>query len=247
MPNDIQALLMRYLSQGVPTAPMPSHAQPVADPLTQHVLRRAQGTEPRPGIGPSEGPSVLYSGPENALRRTSMALSGYEDPTAMLPIAGMAKKFVDPAVQAVGPAAKLMQSIMGRVAANPSTGPATRQEVALAQQAFKNFAVPPQTMRTAVKGEPGFAYHLTNPIRLNAIAEGKGLAPRSAFSENPQNLWKASPEQGNPIILRTKLDKRRMRSAEGGGRTSASDIKADALEYLGTDGQWHTLPKLIRK
>jgi hypothetical protein len=112
-----------------------------------------------------------------------------------------------------------------------------------------------------VESEPGYAYHATNAERLQQIADSgklklfkpsygtdqetwpdRSTEKRSYFSRNAGVVWQFAPEEGSPVIIRTKSAGLKQEST--GDLYSPAAIPAKQLEYLGQDKKWHPVEDL---
>ncbi len=133
--------------------------------------------------------------------------------------------------------------------------PQTMSEMAQAIKAAR--------LQEGLAGEPGYAYHATNAERLDDIAQAgklKTFGPsygtdqsvwpdmsrekRAYFAEKP--LPQFAPEEGMPVILRTKKDGRIFRESTG-DLFARKPVDAKTLEYLGEDQKWHPVSSLRGK
>ena len=119
--------------------------------------------------------------------------------------------------------------------------------------------VNPAKLTREVKSDSGYVYHATSADRLDEIISSGKLIPhkpdygtdqsawpdrstekRSYFSRKADVVWQFSPEEGDPVVIRTK-DTPELRTESTGDVYSRGSIKAENLEYLGDDGNWHSL------
>jgi len=122
--------------------------------------------------------------------------------------------------------------------------------------------IKPLRLEPGLSGEPGYAYHATNLDNLYEIAESGKLrthAPdfgtdqrawpdmsieeRAYFSADPKHSYSFAPEDGTPVILRTKRTGEIFQESTG-DLFSRKPIDKKALEYLGDDNKWHPLDAL---
>jgi len=149
-----------------------------------------------------------------------------------------------------------------------AAGIETKEAQALLQR-FPRLAKALESIQAArlepgLQGEAGYAYHATNAERLADIAESGKLnvhrpdygtdqsvwpdlssEKRAYFGASPERLYQFAPEEGMPVVLRTKQDQR-IFVEKTGDLFSRKPISAQTLEFLGDDGQWHGLDKLAR-
>lgn len=121
--------------------------------------------------------------------------------------------------------------------------------------------VTPMKLDKTVKSDEGYSYHATNIERLFDIAkEGRlrthkpweftdqdvwpdgSTSKRSYFSNNAGIVWQFAPEEGTPVVIRTKASSLKREST--GDMYSDKPISAKYLEYLGEDGLWHPVRQL---
>lgn len=121
--------------------------------------------------------------------------------------------------------------------------------------------ISPKVLDNKVTSEGGYAYHATNSDRLQDIAatgELKTNKPnaytdqnawpdgsvekRSYFSNDAGTVWQFAPEDGTPVLVRTKSEG--LKTESTGDRYSTKPIKAADLEYLGQDNKWHPVVEL---
>jgi len=122
--------------------------------------------------------------------------------------------------------------------------------------------VEPARLKEGLKGDPGYAYHATNAERLYGIAASgrlnthrpheftdqsawpDGLTERrSYFMPGPERVWQFAPEDGTPVVLRTKRGDH-IFSESTGDLFARKPIESEQLEYLGGDGAWHPVANL---
>lgn len=107
--------------------------------------------------------------------------------------------------------------------------------------------------RSMPRGEDGYLYHTTTLEQARSIAQGSldpvnsawpdgSFEPRSWWSHNPNTTMHFADGEGKAVLLRTSD-----RPVYGHDitnpdyRFSNMPIKADSLEYYGSDGQWHPM------
>jgi hypothetical protein len=112
----------------------------------------------------------------------------------------------------------------------------------------------PKTLSRDVVGEPGYAYHVTNSERLGEIADSGKLNTYRPGDFTDQNVWpdgssqkrayfasrplsQFAPEYGDPVVLRTALNKYIKRESTG-DLYSTKPIPTSKLEYLDKSGSW---------
>ena len=107
-------------------------------------------------------------------------------------------------------------------------------------------------------GDPAYVYHATNASNLEDI-KSSGLnthraheftdqstwpdgsqQKRAYFGAEPEHLWQFAPEEGTPVILRTKRTAAVKRESTG-DLYKTSSTPASELEFLGDDNQWHNV------
>lgn len=107
--------------------------------------------------------------------------------------------------------------------------------------------------------EEGFVYHATNEDGLQGIVEAghvKTFRPwhgtdqrewpdgstekRSYWSKHAGHVWQFAPEDGNPVIIRTRLSDR-LRRETTGDYYSTKKIPASDVEVMTDDGEWKPL------
>ena len=125
----------------------------------------------------------------------------------------------------------------------------------------KSVKVPPAKLDRNVESEPGYAYHATNSDRLQEIADSgklkifkpnygtdqnawpdRSIEKRAYFSPNASAVWQFAPEEGSPVILRTKSAG--LKKEGTGDLYSPASIPSKELEYLGQDRAWHSIRNL---
>jgi len=121
--------------------------------------------------------------------------------------------------------------------------------------------VTPARLTDKIESEQGYAYHATNQERLYEIAEtGKlkthkpyeftdqdvwpdGATNKRAYlSEKADIVWRFAPEEGRPVVLRTK--RTGLKKESTGDIFTDKPILSDKLEYLGEDNNWHPVSRL---
>ena len=119
--------------------------------------------------------------------------------------------------------------------------------------------VNPKELTREVKSDTGYVYHATNEERLEDITRSRKLIPhkpsygtdqnawpdkgteeRSYFSRKADIVWQFSPEDGKPVLIRTK-DTPDLLTEVTGDVFSRKPISSDKLEYLGEDNQWYPI------
>lgn len=109
--------------------------------------------------------------------------------------------------------------------------------------------------------DEGYVYHATNEERAHAIAQSglKTHKPnaftdqttwpdgntekRNYFTKTAEHTWQFAPEEGKPVLIRTKPDAD-FKTESTGDMYTKKIIKANQIEVLGKDGQWHPISKL---
>ncbi len=123
--------------------------------------------------------------------------------------------------------------------------------------------VQPKRLEQGLLGEPGYVYHATNDERLRDIlASGKlkthkpgdftdqdmwpdgTVEKRAYFGKSPENLWQFAPEEGTPVVLRTKHNPETFKRESTGDIFTKKPVSAKDIEFLGDDGKWHSLKEL---
>jgi hypothetical protein len=123
--------------------------------------------------------------------------------------------------------------------------------------------VQPKRLEQGLLGEPGYVYHATNDERLRDIlASGKlkthkpgdftdqdmwpdgTVEKRAYFGKSPENLWQFAPEEGTPVVLRTKNNPETFKRESTGDIFTKKPVSAKDIEFLGDDGKWHSLKEL---
>jgi hypothetical protein len=110
-----------------------------------------------------------------------------------------------------------------------------------------------------LKGEAGYAYHVTNEERLGEIAEAGELSTHEPSAYTDQDVWpdgseekrayfaahpltQFAPEEGAPVVIR--MPRGALKTERGTGDLySTKPISTDRLEYLHQSGQWRPLRK----
>lgn len=125
--------------------------------------------------------------------------------------------------------------------------------------------VSPARLTAEIESEPGYVYHATNAERMEEIRNTGKLIPhrpdygteqdtwpdgatekRSYFSRKANVVWQFAPEEGQPVVLRTK-ESPEFKTESTGDVFSRKPIQTQDLEYLGEDGNWHALsPKPVK-
>jgi hypothetical protein len=125
----------------------------------------------------------------------------------------------------------------------------------------KPVQVAPKKISQEINSEEGYAYHATNEERLFDIAQtGKlkthkaheftdqdawpdgSTEKRSYFSNKANIVWQFAPEEGKPVIIRTKGEG--LKAESTGDIYSTKPISSKNLEYLGEDDKWHPVDEL---
>jgi len=118
-----------------------------------------------------------------------------------------------------------------------------------------------KTLTEEIKSEPDYVYHATNEERLSEIADtGKlrthkpgeftdqnvwpdgSTKKRAYFSDKADIVWQFAPEEGRPVVIRTKG--KGLLKESTGDVYSNKPISVDTLEYLGEDDNWHPVSGL---
>ena len=126
--------------------------------------------------------------------------------------------------------------------------------------------VTPAKLRAEIRSDPGYVYHATNLERLYEIAESGKLKThkpneftdqdawpdqstqkRAYFSRNAGIVWSFAPEDGTPVVVRSKSDPSLGTERSTGDIYSVKPVSANKLEYLGEDDQWHPVNNLRPK
>lgn len=122
----------------------------------------------------------------------------------------------------------------------------------------------PKKLASGLLGEPGYAYHATNAERLEDIARSGKLKTnkpsygtdqrawpdgtiekRSYFGAGPEDLWQFAPQEGVPVVVRTKRTGEIFTESTG-DLFARKPINAKNLEYLGDDNSWHSVLDLLK-
>ena len=121
--------------------------------------------------------------------------------------------------------------------------------------------VAPAKPDSKTESEPGYAYHATNIDRLEDIANSgklkiygpsygtdqsmwpdRSTSKRAYFTPKAGSAWQFAPEEGRPVIVRTKSAG--LKKEGTGDLYSETPVGVQNLEYLGEDKQWHPVQKL---
>lgn len=116
---------------------------------------------------------------------------------------------------------------------------------------------------SSTPSEDGYAYHVTNEDNAFSIA-GQGLLThkpwegtdqdmwpdgatekRSYHSGNAGHVWSFAPEEGRPVILRTKLTSHPFKKESTGDLYSRKPIAPHLLEIGLADGTWQPLQQWV--
>jgi len=118
-----------------------------------------------------------------------------------------------------------------------------------------------KTLTKEIQSEPDYVYHATNEERLSEIVDtGKlrthrpheftdqdvwpdGSTQKRAYFSNQANIvWQFAPEEGRPVVIRTKGQELQKEST--GDIYSIKPVSIDKLEYLGEDNNWYPVSNL---
>lgn len=113
--------------------------------------------------------------------------------------------------------------------------------------------------------EKGFVYHATNLDNADAIAQeglklhrpwhgtdqqvwpDGGNSPRAYFTDNAGAAWQFAPDEGVPVIIRTR-DSAKMKKESGtGDRYIQESIPATHLQILTESGEWVQLSTFFKR
>lgn len=127
---------------------------------------------------------------------------------------------------------------------------------------FAPAKISPAKLTEKITSEEGYVYHATNLENLYQVVQSKKLVPhspgygtdqsvwpdggsekRSYFSNKAGIVWMFAPEEGMPVVVRTK-DSENFKSESTGDKFSRGSIAAEKLEFLANDGAWHPLSSL---
>jgi 2'-5' RNA ligase len=136
------------------------------------------------------------------------------------------------------------------------------EEVQLKGEPADKVPIEPARIDKNIQSEPGYAYHATNADRLHEIADSGKLKvnrpdygtdqnawpdgstnKRAYFTANAGSAWQFAPDEGSPVIVRTKSDGLKTENTTR-DLYSPKPIPAKSLEYLGKDNQWHPVSDL---
>lgn len=131
--------------------------------------------------------------------------------------------------------------------------PDTADDIALLIDAMPLYTAEPSG---DIKSEPGYLYHASNRYNAFDIAS-EGIVThrpsfgtdqstwpdgsrqkRSYFSRNAGNVWWFAPEDGKPVILRTRDDGKSFWNESTGDVYTTKRIPPERLEILMDDGRW---------
>jgi hypothetical protein len=119
-------------------------------------------------------------------------------------------------------------------------------------------------LKKVIKSEPsdeGYVYHATSEDRAYDIAETglrkhhpseftdqstwpDGTAEkRNYFTKTGDHTWQFAPEEGKPVLIRTKPDAD-FKTESTGDIYTKRVIKPESLEILANDGTWHPISSL---
>ena len=109
--------------------------------------------------------------------------------------------------------------------------------------------------------EDGYAYHATSKYRMRDIEESGAIetfppdhgtdqdmwpdgsvTPRSYWSESPKSAQSFYPDDGPPVLIRSKRGSLRIEKGTGDLYTETPvSLGRDVVEFWGKDGRWHRL------
>lgn len=111
-----------------------------------------------------------------------------------------------------------------------------------------------------IQSAPGYLYHATNEDNLFDIKSSGNLdvfgpshgtdqdmwpdgdtSDRSYWTDRASSAWFFSPEDGNPVILRTPKSSSFKREGGTGDYYSEAPIPSSRIEVLMADGSWRPL------
>ncbi|MFH2073993.1 MAG: hypothetical protein ABIJ57_01420, partial [Pseudomonadota bacterium] len=120
----------------------------------------------------------------------------------------------------------------------------------------------PRKLTKEITSESGYVYHATNEERLYEIANSgklrthkpheftdQGMWPdgsiekRAYFSDEANVVWQFAPEEGKPVVIRTRGEGLKSESYTG-DIYSTKPVSSKNMEYLGEDGKWHPVSSL---
>lgn len=144
----------------------------------------------------------------------------------------------------------------GKRAVAPSAGQETASGADIPQR------INPAKLTDQIASEPDYVYHATNTERLQDIADSGKLKThrpdygtdqdawpdgstekRSYFSDKANVVWQFAPEEGKPVVIRTKGGADFAKESTG-DTFSRRPVPISKLEYLGEDGNWHPVNDL---
>jgi hypothetical protein len=124
--------------------------------------------------------------------------------------------------------------------------------------------ITPLALKKVTKSEPsdeGYVYHATNEDRAYDIASDglKKHGPseftdqytwpdgtrekRNYFTKTAEHTWQFAPEEGKPVLIRTKPDIH-FKTESTGDVYTKKVIQPEAIEILGEDNNWHPISNL---
>jgi len=201
------------------------------------------------GIAGATGGAMIGDTEEE--RKRNMIIGGALGATAGPIVAGIGAKGARKAVPGLEDMARGLKGEAGQIGAFHGL---SNQRGAIGAGAQR---ITPAELTREIASEPGYVYHATNEERLGEIAESGKLIPhkpnygtdqdiwpdggtekRSYFGRNAGGVWQFAPEEGKPVVIRTKATGD-MKTESTGDVFSRKAIPAEQLEYLGKDGNWH--------